>query len=269
MVYIASALLVASLLYWWHLITKDKSAKVHWWTTFIVTVCNFSLFSFLAYRWFQNSYFPLSNLYESLVFLAWCLTAIQLIMASQTSSRIIGAIVTPISMLVVSFSTFLPREMQVPAVLVPALQSNWLMFHVSMMIFSYATLILGSLLAFLLLTLFLKKNRVFSNPYLLKNLDIWSYRIIGLGHIALTLGILAGAVWANESWGSYWSWDPKETWSLITWLIFTVYLHTRLVNNWKGFPTALIGSIGFISIWISYLGVNFLASGLHSYGWVK
>ena len=193
--------------------------------------------------------------------------------------------------------------MQIPAGLVPALQSNWLMLHVSMMIVSYSILILGSLLSIIILILFLKSkrqeeyyvttldptseisyefksaldsaiNKINNEIYdvyilLIKNLDTWSYRLIGLGYITLTLGILAGAVWANEAWGSYWSWDPKETWSLITWLIFTGYLHVRLVNNWRGFETALIGSVGFISIWISYLGVNFLASGLHSYGWIK
>ena len=100
-------------------------------------------------------------------------------------------------------------------------------------------------------------------------LDVWSYRIISLGNIALTLGILAGSVWANESWGSYWSWDPKETWSLITWLVFTMYLHGRLINNWKGVKVAIIAVTGFISIWISYFGVNFLANGFYIWNSLK
>lgn len=251
---------------------------------------NACIFIFLVDRWLNAGYFPLSNLYESVLFLTWCLNTVQLISELKTSSVMIGSVLTPIQLALIGFSSFvLPSEMQKPASLVPALQSNWLMLHVSMMMLSYAVLILGSLLS-LLIILFSKKNKqqnnitpvtqfnvtmvipqtnLSSRDRLLFNLDNWSYRTIGLGHIALTLGILAGAVWANESWGSYWSWDPKETWSLITWLIFTAYLHARLVNNWKGVKTAIIGSVGFVSIWISYLGVNFLASGLHSYGWVQ
>jgi len=104
---------------------------------------------------------------------------------------------------------------------------------------------------------------------LLNNVDIWSYRTIGLGFPFLTVGIISGAVWANESWGSYWSWDPKETWALITWLVFASYLHSRITKKWEGVKTALVGTLGFFVIWICYLGVNFLGRGLHSYGWLS
>jgi cytochrome c-type biogenesis protein CcsB len=103
---------------------------------------------------------------------------------------------------------------------------------------------------------------------LLQTIDLWSYRIIGLGFPFLTIGIISGAVWANEAWGSYWSWDPKETWALITWLVFAIYLHARLIKGWQGKQAATLGSCGFFVIWICYLGVNFLGKGLHSYGWV-
>lgn len=102
---------------------------------------------------------------------------------------------------------------------------------------------------------------------LLKNLDQLSFRLIGIGFPFLTIGILSGSVWANEAWGSYWNWDPKETWSLITWLIFAIYLHLRLTQNWNGFKSAILATVGFFSVWICFLGVNFLAKGLHSYGW--
>ena len=102
---------------------------------------------------------------------------------------------------------------------------------------------------------------------LLENLDNWSYRILGLGFPFLTIGIISGGVWANEAWGSYWSWDPKETWALITWIVFATYLHARITNGWKGQKTAILGGLGFFVIWICYLGVNFLGKGLHSYGW--
>ena len=104
---------------------------------------------------------------------------------------------------------------------------------------------------------------------LLQSLDNWSYRIIGLGFPFLTMGIISGGVWANEAWGSYWSWDPKETWALITWLIFATYLHARITKGWEGKKTAILGGLGFFVIWICYLGVNFLGKGLHSYGWVS
>jgi cytochrome c-type biogenesis protein CcsB len=156
-----------------------------------------------------------------------------------------------------------------------------------MMMISYATLILGSLLSILYLAfnLFTQKEKQVSfvpenseikvtienknsKISLLQTIDTWSYRIIGLGFPFLTIGIISGAVWANEAWGSYWSWDPKETWALITWLIFAIYLHSRLLKGWQGQKAAFVGSIGFFVIWICYLGVNFLGKGLHSYGWV-
>ena len=98
-------------------------------------------------------------------------------------------------------------------------------------------------------------------------LENFSYRIIGLGFPSLTIGIIAGGVWANEAWGSYWSWDPKETWALITWLVFAAYLHARITRGWQGRQPALLASAGFVVVWICYLGVNILGKGLHSYGW--
>jgi cytochrome c-type biogenesis protein CcsB len=103
---------------------------------------------------------------------------------------------------------------------------------------------------------------------LLETLDNLSYRIIGLGFPLLTTGIVAGAVWANEAWGAYWSWDPKETWALITWFVFAAYLHARITKSWQGKRPAILASIGFVVVWICYLGVNFLGKGLHSYGWI-
>jgi cytochrome c-type biogenesis protein CcsB len=233
-------------------------------------------------RWKESGHFPLSNLYESLMFLSWCFTSLHLYIDYYTSEqneknvlarKLLGAITTPSALLTNAFATFtLPKEMQEAAPLVPALQSNWLMMHVTVMILSYAALILGSLLsiAFLVLTTTKKKNE--SNQFKYENfsltLDNLSYRILGIGFPLLTIGILSGAVWANEAWGSYWSWDPKETWALLTWLIFAIYLHTRLSKGWEGKKPAIIASFGFLIVWICYLGVNLLGEGLHSYGWI-
>ena len=311
----------------------------------------------LLFRWIGESYFPLSNLYESLIFLSWGISTIHLFIEFQTKSRLIGCIVSPILFFLAGFSSLtLPTDMQKALPLVPSLQSNWLMMHVTMMMISYATLIVGSLLSLLYLAFLSfdaplradtasnnklnlversvdnsmpstntvegrtdasirsienshefsnqekgfiqiknftnlensneengafqlqqkkfmeeqKKNKVISSSKLalLQTVDLWSYRIIGLGFPFLTIGIISGAVWANEAWGSYWSWDPKETWALITWLVFAIYLHSRLIKGWQGKEAAILGSCGFFVIWICYLGVNFLGKGLHSYGWV-
>jgi cytochrome c-type biogenesis protein CcsB len=242
-----------------------------------VFVANLLLFLVLSLRWLVSGYFPLSNLYESLLFLDWCLLFILILIEAKTRTKLIGAIIIPITLLIISFaSLILPKPMQTAAPLVPALQSNWLMMHVSMMMLSYATLILGSLLSILFLVLansqkfsMLGEKNVQNQTQLLENIDNWSYRTIGLGFPFLTIGIIAGAVWANEAWGSYWSWDPKETWALITWLIFAAYIHARLTQGWIGKKAAVLGSLGFFVVWICYLGVNFLGQGLHSYGFLS
>nr|YP_010938220.1 heme attachment to plastid cytochrome c [Meringosphaera mediterranea]WLD05733.1 heme attachment to plastid cytochrome c [Meringosphaera mediterranea]WLD05857.1 heme attachment to plastid cytochrome c [Meringosphaera mediterranea]WLD06077.1 heme attachment to plastid cytochrome c [Meringosphaera mediterranea] len=244
-----------------------------------LTTANVSLFLILGLRWIISGYFPLSNLYESLLFLSWCLSFILIVIEQQTNSKVIGALTIPVTLVVVSFATLiLPTPMQTASPLVPALQSNWLMMHVSMMMLSYSTLILGSLLS--ILFLIIQNNPSLKNKLsnitkadnttqLLENIDSWSYRTIGLGFPFLTIGIIAGAVWANEAWGSYWSWDPKETWALITWLVFAAYMHARLTKGWVGQKAATLGSIGFVVVWVCYLGVNFLGQGLHSYGFLS
>ena len=286
---------------------------------------NILLGCILGFRWISAGYFPLSNLYESLLFLTWILLTVYFYIESKTKSKLIGATLIPIALFISAFSNLtLSPEMQKASPLVPALQSNWLMLHVSMMLLSYGTLIMGSLLCILFLTIsyyqkidfqqtektktselssfystsllyetslyylnVLSTNKTISTVFLnkrqedqskltkvnklilLENLDNWSYRILGLGFPFLTIGIIAGGVWANEAWGSYWSWDPKETWALITWIVFATYLHARITKGWKGRKTALLGGLGFFVIWICYLGVNFLGKGLHSYGWVS
>lgn len=290
---------------------------------FLTTIANIFLFLLLLLRWVESGHFPLSNLYESLMFLSWSLTSIHLAIefffggktttfvsegSKQNNSgsvgnsisieaglnknliiKLIGSITAPCALFTNAFATFsLPKEMQESAPLVPALQSNWLMMHVTVMILSYAALILGSLLSigFLVITkgqnINLKnswteavgengqQNTLVSqqNKYnLARILDNISYRVLGFGFPLLTIGILSGAVWANEAWGSYWSWDPKETWALLTWFVFAIYLHTRLTKGWEGQKPALIASLGFVTVWICFLGVNLIGEGLHSYGW--
>jgi len=295
-------LLFAMTIYWISLSFFKSTKNLSQIGKISAIVANVLLFFILGSRWIVAGYFPLSNLYESLLFLAWTLLTIYLYVEFKTKSKLMGAILIPIALLINGFANLtLSPEMQKSSPLVPALQSNWLMLHVSMMMLSYGTLIMGSLLSILFLVISkyqdvdLKVLDESSFPFynimldyyeakmfspsdevselgklkLLQSLDNWSFRIIGLGFPFLTIGIIAGGVWANEAWGSYWSWDPKETWALITWIVFATYLHSRITKGWEGKKTALLGGLGFFVIWICYLGVNFLGKGLHSYGWLS
>lgn len=290
-------LLLTSLIAYWISLAFTKLKAFNQLGKLCISLTNACLFASLLIRWVINSYFPLSNLYESLLFLTWCLTFTQIILEYKNKNITIGTVNAPISLFIVSFASFsLPIDMQEASPLVPALRSNWLMMHVTIMMISYATLMIGSLLSMLFLiiardnysdiqnkhkkeennlyninknSLIFHKNKHTTKVTLLESIDNLSYRTIGLGFPLLTIGIIAGAVWANEAWGSYWSWDPKETWALITWLIFASYLHSRLVKSWSGKKPAILASFGFLIVWICYLGVNFLGKGLHSYGWLQ
>jgi len=295
-------LLVVMILYWISLSFFKQSNNLIQIGRISSITANLLLIFILASRWIVAGYFPLSNLYESLLFLTWTLLTIYLYLENKTKSKLIGATLVPVALLITAFANLtLSPDMQKASPLVPALQSNWLMMHVSMMMLSYATLIMGSLLCILFLViskyqdvdlqivddsslplynvmldyyeakLFTPSDEIseLGKLKLLQSLDNWSYRIIGLGFPFLTIGIIAGGVWANEAWGSYWSWDPKETWALITWIVFATYLHSRITKGWEGKKTAILGGLGFFVIWICYLGVNFLGKGLHSYGWLS
>ena len=269
------ALFVGMLSYWTSI--SFTSLKVGAKIGFIsICVANCAIFINLGSRWLENGYFPLSNLYESLLFFIWGITAITIFIEKRIAISLIGAVTSPLSLFVVAFATLsLPEGMQKAAPLVPALKSNWLMMHVSIMMLSYATLIAGSLMAITFLMIStnqevqVQENAETTAISLDQTLDNLSYRTLGIGFPLLTLGILSGAIWANEAWGSYWSWDPKETWALITWFVFAIYFHFRLTWGWKGKKPAIVASLGFILVWVCYLGVNLLGSGLHSYGWLK
>nr|UNO55709.1 cytochrome c heme attachment protein [Panax major] len=258
----------------------------------------------LVTRWIYSRHFPLSDLYESLIFLSWSLSVIHIVPYFKKKKKNLSTITASSVIFTQGFATSgLLTEIHQSAILVPALQSEWLIMHVSMMILSYAALLCGSLLSVALLVITFRKNRnIFCkrNPLLnellsfgeiqymnernnvlrttffsaknyyrsqlIQQLDYWSYRVISLGFIFLTIGILSGAVWANEAWGSYWNWDPKETWAFITWIVFAIYLHTRTNIKLRGANSAIVASIGFLIIWICYFGVNLLGIGLHSYG---
>nr|YP_009926708.1 cytochrome c heme attachment protein [Lophopyxis maingayi]QNK04999.1 cytochrome c heme attachment protein [Lophopyxis maingayi] len=263
----------------------------------------FCITGLLVTRWIYSGHLPLSDLYESLIFLSWGLSIIHMVPYLKKNKNYLSTIIAPSTFFTQSFATSgLLTDIHQSEILVPALQSQWLMMHVSMMVLGYAALLCGSLLSVALLVItfrqairivdksnkdsfyfgeikymperrnFLKNISFlsFRNYYrlqLIQQLDNWGYRIISVGFIFLTIGILSGAVWANEAWGSYWNWDPKETWAFITWTIFAIYFHTRTNKILEeSCNSAIVASIGFLIIWICYFGVNLLGIGLHSYG---
>ncbi len=259
----------------------------------ITIIVNLSISLQLVFRWYLSGHFPISNLYESLFFLVWGITLGQLLLESEYPTPIIPAITIPFELLSVGFASFvLPEDLKSSSSLVPALRSSWLVMHVSVVMLSYAALIVGSLLSTSVLLINKSQPlqirssstgiggfktsgglsiKTFLQPINFSHseeLDTLSYRSILVGFVLLTLGLITGAIWANEAWGTWWSWDPKETWAFISWLFYAAYLHMRISKGWQGRKPAIMASTGFFVVLICYIGVNFLGVGLHSYGWI-
>nr|QQY86277.1 cytochrome c biogenesis protein [Taxillus chinensis] len=269
-----------------------------------ITAGFFCLTGLLINRWIRFKHFPLSELSESLIFLSWGFSIIYLVLYLKIKNKNLSSIIKIGVIFTQVFATSnIFNQIHKSVILVPALQSQWLMMHVSMTLVGYASLLCGSLLSVTLLVITFQKNRIiFSKIHFLltktfyfghnqnanekiktvlqstsffstrnfyryqfiQQLEHWSYRVISIGFFFFSIGILSGAVWANEAWGSYWNWDPKETWAFITWIIFTIYLHTKKKSN--GTNSSIVAVIGFLLIWLCYFGINLLEIGLHSYG---
>ncbi len=213
---------------------------------------------------------PLTNLYESLAFFSWTMGVMYLVIESKYKNRVIGAFCLPLAFLALAYASLSPGREIEP--LIPALKSNWLIAHVFTCFVGYASFAsaFGVGIAFLI-----KSNKEEPEPApgemrLLSTqwLDELIQKLIMFGFLFLTVGIITGAVWANSAWGRYWGWDPKETWSLVTWLIYAAMLHFRLMRGWRGKRIALFSIIGFAAVLFTYFGVNLLP-GLHSYGAFK
>jgi cytochrome c-type biogenesis protein CcsB len=212
---------------------------------------------------------PLSNFYESLIFFAWAIVMLYLAMEWRLKNKSLGVFVLPVAFLIMAYASLSPNVTSRIEPLIPALQSNWLTCHVLTCFMGYAAFTVAFALG---LMYFLKKrppsgrnNSAFFRLLPPESiLDELMYQSVALGFVFLTLGIVTGSVWAHYAWGSYWSWDPKETWSLITWLTYAVMLHARLVRGWRGRRMAIMTIVGFGCVLFTYLGVNLLPS-LHSY----
>ena len=229
----------------------------------------------IGMRWYESYQMgigraPLTNLYESLAFFAWTIAVIYLVLERKFKMKTMGAFVAPFPFLIMAYASLNPNDIQP---LVPALKSNWLISHVVTCFVGYAAFAVSFVVSILYLLKggsekgssktagsfwdFLPSSSV---------LDEIGYKTIAIGFPLLTIGIVTGAFWANVAWGTYWSWDPKETWSLIVWLIYAAYLHARITRGWRGKRAAILSIVGFAATLFCYLGVNLILSGLHSYG---
>ena len=230
----------------------------------------------ILWRWVESyqlsiGHAPLSNMYESLVFFSWCIAFLYLLWEWKLQSRVLGAFAMPFAFLFIAYASLAPGVSDRIDPLIPALQSNWLHAHVITCFLSYSSFALSCAVSVMYLLKLRKKEKGQKEGGLialfpsLDALDTLVYKTIVVGFPLLTIGIVTGAAWANYAWGSYWSWDPKETWSLITWFVYALFLHARFAREWRGKRTAALSIIGFLAVIFTYFGVNYVLSGLHSY----
>ena len=238
---------------------KEIIGKV---ATFITTI-GFGIHTVaIIFRVIESGRLPFSNQFEFATSFTWGIVLCYLILHYAYKYTGVGAFVMPLAFLVMGYASVLPKDIRP---LMPALQSNWLYVHVGTAVLSYGAFAVAAGLSAMYL-LGTKKDG-FRSSYLpdLEACDYMSYRVIAFGYVMLTLVIVTGAIWAKSAWSRYWAWDPKETWSLITWLIYSVYLHLRFHRGWKGKSAAWFSVIGFICVIFTFIGVNTLLPGIHSY----
>ena len=207
---------------------------------------------------------PMTNQYEFATSFAWALCLVSLIFIRKYCFPVLGAFSSPLILLMIGYAAMQSREVRE---LMPSLRSSWLAFHVSTAIIGYGAFGVTFVLSLIFLCRGKMKEQGFWDQHIPQpeKLDMISYRSVCLGMLFLSLTILTGAIWAEQAWGSYWSWDPKETWSLVTWIIYAVYLHLRLRRGWKGKGAAWFAVVGFICVIFTYIGVNTFLPGIHSY----
>lgn len=266
--------MASTLLFFGYLAGRNKhvgtAASALAWIGFVVQTIAIGL------RWKESydiglGHAPMSNLYESVVFFAWSIVLIFGIIDVKYKYRIIGAFVMPFALMGMAWAQlYLPTDINP---LMPALQSNWLLYHVITCFLGYAAFAVacGVSIMYLIKAKSEEKGNEAAGGLMsqfppTRVLDDLNYKAIMVGFPLLTLGIITGAAWANYAWGTYWSWDPKETWSLIVWFVYAAFLHARFTKGWVGKRAAWLSIIGFAATIFCYLGVNLLLSGLHSYG---
>lgn len=232
--------------------------KAAWWVLLAALAVHTAC---IVFRGINAGRLPLTNQYEFASAFAWGIALCFLVFVRKFRFDVLGMFVAPIIFLVIGYASMQSREIHS---LMPALQSTWLGFHVSMAIIGYG----GFGVAFGVALAYLLRSRLGGLAQHIpeeKTLDLIIYRAVALGFLFLTMCMITGAIWAKRAWGSYWSWDPKETWSLITWIIYAIFLHLRLRRGLTGKKAAVFAIVGFFCVIFTYVGVNTLLSGLHSY----
>ena len=242
----------------------------------LITACAFLINTIgIGLRWHESyqmgiGYAPLSNMYESLVFFAWAITLFYLVLELRYKNRVLGAFSMPFAFLSMAYASFSPEFGKEIKPLIPALQSNWLIAHVITCFVGYAAFAVASGMGVMYLLKDRKTNgapgTLLASLPELKVIDDIIHKTLVFGFLWLSAGIITGAVWANAAWGTYWSWDPKETWALIVWLNYAAWLHMRLMKGLRGQVAAWWALTGLLVTTFAFLGVNMFLSGLHSYG---
>ena len=218
-------------------------------------------------RYIEAGHTPITNLHESLSFFSLCVVGLFIFFERRYRIFILGSFVTPLALLLLLLSTLFPTALMP---LNPALKSKWLAVHTTLAFISYAAFAVafGAAIMYLIQEHFLKSRRLGAMYQKLPSLEILdeiNYRCLTFGFPLLTFAIISGAIWAETAWGTYWSWDPKETWSLITWFVYAALLHGRLTTGWRGKKAAILAIVGFFVMLFTFIGVNLLMPGLHSY----
>jgi len=243
------------------------TAVVGTWANRLVTVGFATHLLSMIHRFSSSGYLPITNLHESLSFFALTIVGSFILFERKYKVTILGAFIVPVALLMVISSSVFPSAIRE---LNPALKSNWIWIHTIMAFISYAmfTIASGAAVIYLIQQHFLKKKRLgslFQKLPSLNTLDDINYRCLTIGFPLLTIAIITGAIWAEKAWGTYWSWDPKETWSLITWFIFAALLHSRMTTGWRGKRASLLTIAGFLVMLFTFIGVSLWLPGLHAY----
>ena len=234
---------------------KEKFIKLAW----LVFLGGFAVHCvFLVVRGVVAQRLPLSNQFEFATAFAWGIAVMLIILQTKSKAQWIRAAAMPMVFLILSYAALQPREI---TELMPALKSAWFGLHIGSAVFSYAAFVLAGCggLRWLL------QEKKLPNAQLVQ-LDYLCYRLVALGFLLLTVVILSGAIWAEQAWSAFWTWDPKETWALITWILYAIYLHLRLRKKLSGKVMAWFVVIAVPVVLFTFIGVNTLLPGLHSYG---
>lgn len=218
-------------------------------------------------RYIISGHIPTANLHEAASFFSWCIVLLFFFLEYRYKLGLLGSFIMPVVFILMLSSSMLPRKIEP---LSPVLQSYWLGIHTVLAFIGDAAFAMAFGIGIMYLTQehYVKSKKLgglFHRLPSLQLLDEINYKLITIGFPFLTLAIITGVLWAEGAWGTYWRWDPKEVWSLITWFIYAAVLHLRLTAGWRGRRAAILSIIGFCVVLFTFFGVNLLLKGLHTF----